>query len=1001
MFPGRGPLKLSLSDRVSRLDDPVRLQALADYGNPDAERIHQLQELVALASRLMHAEIAMVALVGRDRVDIHALHGPRPVTTIAVSPVWAEILAADPLYVWQADGLSDGAGIPAVSARTASPGLFVAVPLVSPEHAVIGALCISDPVPRRLVADDRAALAMLANQAMSLMELHRLIRREAAARRGAADMAGRLQLAFSLADLGDWRWAPDRDVTELSPRAARMHGLPAEQQISRGALREVIVPEQQEEVRRAMEEAIRERCDFDLEYRVRRPDGSQRWLRSRGTGVRDEVGKIVEMVGVVQDITARRAAEAQMQTREDRAWMKAELIERVHDLDQPGDVAAEAIRIVVERLGLGAGGICLVDETAALVAVKEWTVGGEGGGLEGVSSLGIERLDPGLARRLGAGAPVEIDDLLSGPVRSRRRLQLFPLVERRQLVALFWFATSADRDWRDGEALAIQSIVDLAYAYYGRAQARRSAKAGERRLLLVADWMPQLAWLARADGRPFWFNRRWFEYCGQPSDALVEVGWESLCHPVDRAQVEDGYRRAVQAGDGGWEATFRLRRADGQYRWHLSRAISIATGSDEDPVLWFGTQTDVTEQRQLAEKREVLLDNERLARREAEGANRLKDEFLAMLSHELRTPLTAMLGWSQVLSRTEPDAALVRQGVEIIERNAQVQSQIIEDLLDMSAIASGKLRLDRRAQRLGVLVDAAVLTVLPAARARGIAIVLDGPADPVVLADSARLQQALSNLLTNAIKFSPPGSTVRLCIREAGDRAEVAVRDDGIGMRADFLPHVFERFRQADGSNTRLHGGLGLGLAIVRQLMELHGGSVRAHSDGLGLGSTFTLTLPIHAAPSSLAVPGRLRRHESSLAGRTLLIVEDQEDTRSLLRLLLEARGATVIEAASAGEALILFERRELPDLLVSDIGLPGLDGFEFLVGWRRAEAARQCRPIPAIALSAFVDERHVAQIDAAGFDARLAKPVDIEAFVATALRLLDEGASRGAARPA
>ena len=839
-----------LAARTCRLDDPARLQVLAEYHDPDPERLHQLQQLVALAGRLIRAETALLALVHRDRVVVQALHGTRPSSTLAVTPAWEAILGADPLFVWQADPLEDAAGIPVRIPGAAAPGLFVAAPLVSPERAVIGALCISDPVPRRLTADDRATLTMLAGQAMSLMELHRVIRREAGARERAASLAGRMQLAFSLAGLGDWRWAPDSDRTTLSPQAGRIYGLPSGQGIDRRTFRDIVAPEHQEMLRRRFEAAIRERCDLHLEYRLRPGSGhgDGTWVQSHGTGLYDASGRIIEMVGVVQDITARRLAEAQMRIREDRAWMKAELINRVQDLDQPDDVATHAIRVVVERLGLRCGGYGRVGPDGRLAEVRDQAVGDPADIERGI---GIDVLGRDLLQRLGSVGPVEIDigsacllDRELAPLPQRTAL-LCPLSRRGRPVALFWFAADRERGWFDGEAQAIQSIVDLAFAYHGRAQARRSAKAGERRLLLIADWMPQLACLATAEGRSVWFNQRWLEYGGRPLEQLVDGGWLALCHPDERAEVEAGLRRSMVIDAGCWEATFRLRHADGEYRWHLARAISFATGNDEEPLLWFATLTDITEQRQLAEEREALLENERLARLEAESGSRFKDEFLATLSHELRTPLTAMLGWSQVLRRTRHDPELVRQGVETIERNAQIQSQIVDDLLDMSAIASGKLRLDCRPFDLRALIEAAIAEVLPLARSRGIRIEQAMPAGEIqVHADASRLQQVMNNLLMNAIKFSSPESVIRVTLARAGAVAEIVVADQGIGMTAGFLPHVFERFRQADSSNTRLHGGLGLGLAIVWHLLELHGGSVEADSAGPGKGSTFTVRLP-------------------------------------------------------------------------------------------------------------------------------------------------------------
>ena len=892
MYPRRLATESLPGTRSCRLEESARLQALADYVDPGAERLHQLQELVTLAGRLLRMQSSMLCLVDRDRIIVHALQGTRPLASLTVTPVWEVILGAEPLFVWQADPLEDPGGIPMLTPGGGSPGVFVAAPVTTSANAVIGALCVSDARPRRLSADDRAMLLMLAGQAMSLLELARVMRREGRIRDAEAMLARRSRIAFSLADLGEWSWSPVTDQTVLSPQAARIYGLPAHEGIGRETMRSIIAPEHRERVRRRFEHAIRERRDFHLEFRLRHPSGREVWAQVHGAGVRDEGGRMTEVVGVVHDITARRLAEARMRIREDRAWMKAELINRVQDLDDPSDVAAQAVRVVVDRLGIRGGGFCRVlangellpardagpANTASLPGAATPTSGAGGeGAAEAVDAadvrtgIGLTRLDAGLMRQLARVGPVEIEVGSVCPLHGDsavvpdRSAQLCAVVRRGRPVALFWFLADRERGWRDGETLAIQSTVDLASAYHARAQARRAANAGERRLLLVADWMPQLAWLARADGQTVWFNQRWLEYSGHPVTRLVDGGWLALCHPDDHAGVEADFRRGLLASDCGWESTFRLRRADGQYRWHLSRAISFATGRDDEPLLWFGTMTDVTEQRQLAEKRETLLESERLARQEAEAANRLKDEFLATLSHELRTPLTAMLGWTQVLKSTGYDPTLVRQSIEIIERNARIQSQIVDDLLDMSAIVSGKLRLECRTVALRPLIESAVQAMAPLAGPRRIGLRFDdGGEDLHVTADASRMLQVVNNLLTNAIKFSPPRSEIGLTLRsehigpsagryagrgagsEGGGAEQVVltVSDQGIGMTAEFLPHVFERFRQADGSNTRLHDGLGLGLAIVSQLLELHGGGIEAHSPGPGKGSTFIVRLP-------------------------------------------------------------------------------------------------------------------------------------------------------------
>jgi signal transduction histidine kinase/CheY-like chemotaxis protein len=392
-------------------------------------------------------------------------------------------------------------------------------------------------------------------------------------------------------------------------------------------------------------------------------------------------------------------------------------------------------------------------------------------------------------------------------------------------------------------------------------------------------------------------------------------------------------------------------------------------------------------------ERAVLLENERSAREEAERASRSKDEFVATLSHELRTPLTPIVGWLEILRRVSPeDPALLAQGLEVIERNARVQTQMIDDLLDMSRIVSGKLRLDVGTVHLREIVEAALVTLGPAAEARGIELraALD-PRARAIRGDPNRLQQVVWNLLSNAIKFTDKGGRVEIAVRDTGSRVEIVVRDTGQGISAEFLPHVFDRFRQADASTARRHGGLGLGLAIVRQLVELHGGSVRAESAGRDQGATFTVELPVSpVAHEEVAVelgpPGPVRapaaeEPAASLAGSRLLVVDDEADTRELLARVFRDRGAEVRVAGSAAEGLAaLGEFR--PAVLVSDIGMPGTDGYELIRHVRElGDAAGGATP--AIALTAFARSEDRTRALRAGYQLHLAKPVSTAELIA------------------
>jgi signal transduction histidine kinase len=405
---------------------------------------------------------------------------------------------------------------------------------------------------------------------------------------------------------------------------------------------------------------------------------------------------------------------------------------------------------------------------------------------------------------------------------------------------------------------------------------------------------------------------------------------------------------------------------------------------------------EIGERERAEEERARLLVREQEARRQAEEANRIKDEFLATLSHELRTPLNAILGWAQMLRMTRLDEATASRAYETIERNARAQAQLISDLLDVSRIITGKLRLEQKPVDLPLVLEAVLDTVRPAAEAKGITIAVDvqpvgQPVGPI-LGDPDRLQQVIWNLLSNAIKFNPRGGRVEVGLQEAEGSVEIEVRDTGSGIRPEFLPYVFDRFRQAESTTTRSHGGLGLGLSIVRHLVELHGGTVAVASAGEGRGATFTVSLPVRAAdlkpeqPLLPAAGGLAGSGAPLLAAVEVLVVEDEEDTRELLVRALEGCGARVTAVGSVTEALEQLDGA-LPDVLISDIGMPGEDGYS-LLRKVRARGPERGGDLPAAALTAYARSEDREQALKAGFQTHIAKPVDPIELVGIVARL-------------
>jgi signal transduction histidine kinase/CheY-like chemotaxis protein len=395
-------------------------------------------------------------------------------------------------------------------------------------------------------------------------------------------------------------------------------------------------------------------------------------------------------------------------------------------------------------------------------------------------------------------------------------------------------------------------------------------------------------------------------------------------------------------------------------------------------------ENEIVERRRAEGLREALLVSERAARSEAERATRLKDEFVATLSHELRTPLNAIVGWASVL-RLDRRSETIRQGVEVIERNAKLQAQMIEELLDMSRILSGKLLFELEKTDVAHLIEGAVAAVRPTADAKGVQLGTQLSRCRSVGADPARLQQVAWNLLTNAIKFTPKGGRVDIKLRESDGQVELSVSDNGQGIKPEFLPFVFDRFRQADASTTRRHGGLGLGLSIVKSLVELHGGSVDVQSPGDGQGSTFLVRLPIVPVQGGkeplLSLPAQESQDSPELAGLRILVVDDEADARTLARRVLEERGAHVITVSSAAEAMASVDDNSLLSIIVSDIGMPEQDGYDLIKQMRAlpGEAGR----VPAVALTALARAEDRKRALSAGYQKHVSKPVDPAELVA------------------
>lgn len=547
----------------------------------------------------------------------------------------------------------------------------------------------------------------------------------------------------------------------------------------------------------------------------------------------------------------------------------------------------------------------------------------------------------------------------------------------------------------DGVLIAIQGVCqDITDRKLAEETLRESEERARRALV-----EQMLAGVVECDATGMFkmVNQRFCDITGYTEAELLEMGPADILHPDDIQRILGLKGRLMETGES-FVAEQRFVRKDGSEVWINSHAAPVRNAQGAI-VRAVAVVIDITDRKSAESEREQLLKQEKAARAEAQAANQSKDEFLTVVSHELRSPLNSILGYARLLRTRSGDQSQIKQTVEIIERNGRMQLQLIEDLLDTARIISGKLKLEVQPVALIGVVTAALEAVRPAAQAKGIEMVYDiDPFAGQITGDAGRLQQVVWNLLSNAIKFTPRSGRVELRMEKVDSQVRITVSDTGKGIEPDFLPFVFDRFRQSDSSSARRFGGLGLGLSLVKQLVELHGGTVEAASDGPSRGATFTVTLPQTSAQTGAVAPQQPRAvaqrevkmegaipldEVPSLAGVRVLVVDDQEEARLLLTETLGECGANVTAVSSGVEALAILAdppEGERPSVLILDINMPGEDGYKALERVRALEAERgvlQSDQIPAIALTALGRSEDRLKALAAGFRMHVAKPVE------------------------
>jgi PAS domain S-box-containing protein len=749
-----------------------------------------------------------------------------------------------------------------------------------------------------------------------------------------------LRLAQRAGGVATFEWDVQNHVARCSAEFFGILGLPAEDGVMTVAeWARFVHPDDRERMSAHLVRVLDGVEPAAADYRIHAADGSTRWLSYAGQVQRTRQGD--RILGTVVDVTDRKRLEAEL---------------RHH---------ATEVERILESIGEG---FVAFDREFRCVYVNP----------PAARMFGLPR-DEVIGRTLWEIFPEEaIRD--SKPILEAAALNGLPT--QYEIHVPGWNRWFENRVYPSPTGLSI-FFADVT----ARIEAETALRESRDVLTLAMRGGSMGAWSRNLATHDVWWSSELEEIFGlQPGEfSRTEAGFFGFIHEDDRERVRVAVDQAVQSCSD-YIVEFRFRHASGAWRWMEGRGRAVYA-DDRTPRTLYGIGVDVTERKRA----EIALNDAKLA---AESANQLKDQFLATLSHELRTPLNAILGYARMLQTNSIAPEKRGRAIDVIERNAFAQNQLVEDLLDMSRITTGKVRLDPQPVPVVTVLQEAVEGVKPAADSKGVALEVDfDPFAGTVRADTTRLQQVFWNVLTNAVKFTGRGGRVTVSLRRNGPHVDIVIADTGGGISPEFLPFVFEPFRQAEGRFDRTQGGLGLGLAITRQLVELHGGTIEVSSPGVGGGASFTIQLPRvsdddGAANDPAAFTMRTKVQPSalppSLVGLNILLVDDEEDTLTMFRDALENAGACV-RAVSSGATALREAGSWKPDILVTDLGLPGMDGYELLRTIREGPASA----CPAVAVSAYARLDDRSRSLAAGFQAHLAKPVDPSALVLALLAVL------------
>ena len=808
------------------------------------------------------------------------------------------------------------------------------------------------------------------------------------------DSGARFRATFENAAVGIARVAPDGCWLEVNQRLCDIVGYTHKELMTK-TFGDITHPDDLEsdwnQARRLLAGEIE---NYSLEKRYYRKDGSIVWVNKTVSLARKANGAPDYFVSIIEDISARkRLEEANLKRVALLADVGAALAEHQAPLQSMLQKSAEAL---VRHLD------------AAFARI--WTLNPKESLLELQASAGLYTHLNGRHSRVPFGElkigliakerqphltnDVVNDPRISDPEWAREKGMVafagYPLLVEDRVVGVM--GMFARHPLTEDTVEAIATVAAPIAQGIERKRAEEALRASEEKFRILADTAPVMVWVSGADKLRAFFNKPWLEFTGRAMEEELGYGWAEGVHQEDYDCCLETFNASCDAREP-FKMEYRLRRHDGEYRWILDHGVPRYSPYG-DFLGCVGSCIDITERKQVEAREREQLALEQAARATAEAANRSKDEFLTMLSHELRSPLNAVLGYTRMLRCGPVDRDAINKVAAIVERNAKAQLQIIEDLLDSACVTTGKLRIKTRPVDLSTVLESALNTVRAAAEAKGIMLVADfGPRPEEMVGDSARLQQVVWNLLSNGIKFTPEGGRVELQMDSDANHIRIKVSDTGKGIEPEFLPFVFDHFRQADSSSTRRYGGLGLGLSLAKYLVELHGGTITAASEGAGRGATFTVTLPRRhpelIAPPPAVAPSEARTGGAiilgaalSLEGVSVLVVDDQEEARELLVQALGEYGAQVTAASSGAEALALLSdplSGKRPDALILDIAMPDEDGYTVLNKVRALEAARgdAADQIPAIALTAYGRSEDRLRALQEGFQMHITKPVE------------------------